>query len=92
MELSEGFFWSQGLQDPDAHIGQTQALWKSSLSFLWKQTLPLAYAHSPLILYMELIFRHRQENVKKYRTDGKIKQQQNLTSPRCNGLAELDTN
>jgi len=41
---------------------------------------------------MELSFLHAQENVKQNRTDGKIKQQQNLTSPRQNGLAELDTN
>ena len=41
---------------------------------------------------MELSFQHTQENVKQYRIDGKIKQQQNFTSPRRNGLAELDTN
>ena len=53
---------------------------------------PLQAPHLLLILYMELSFQHTQENVKQNKTDGKIKQQQNLTSPRHNGLAELDTN
>ena len=53
---------------------------------------PLQALYSLLILYMELSFQHAQENVKQNRIDGKIKQQQNFTSPRRNGLAELDTN